>query len=252
MATTPSHRLKLNRAEEHLQDLKALLGPEVGERKTYPTTEAFETDDQGDSGWVYRIATGYAIPERAFVIAGEFMFNARSALDHLLCALIPAEDKRKAQFPIFTNDPFAVDASGKPLHRSAAGLWGRHTDGVPQAALAVLQRLQPYTVAANHRKSPEHHVLAILHELQNADKHCQLALIPNGLHRCQHGFTPVMQDGAPVHVSDTKVKVEVEGTLTVAIGKTTKALRELPTVFDMILDSIANDVLPPLEPLLPR
>jgi len=259
MAATPSHRLKLDRAEEHLLNLKGLLGPEVGERKTYPTTEAFETY-QGGSGWCYRIATGYEVPERALILAGEFMFNIRSALDHLLCALIPAEDKRNAQFPIFTKDPLAKDASGKPLHRNAAGLWRRHTEGVPQAALAVLHRLQPYARAAQHRKAPEDQVLAILNVLQNADKHCQLMLIPDGLRRGQlivdgeldRGFTAVMKNGTPVYLSDTKVHVEIEGTLAVAVGKRTDRLYPLPASFDSTLEFVTDDVLPPLEKLLPR
>jgi len=259
MTATPSHRLKLARAEEHLLDLKGLLGPEVGERKTYPTTEVFETYE-GKSGWCYRITTGYQVPERALILAGEFMFNARSALDHLLCALVPAEDKRKAQFPIFTKDPLAVDASGKPLHRNAAGLWRRHTDGVPQAALAVLHQLQPCARAAHHRKAAEDHVFAILNILQNADKHCQLMMIPDGLRRCQlivngeidRGFTAVMKNGAPIYRSKTKMQVEIEGTLAVAVGKRMDRLYPLPAIFDGILKFITDEALPPLEKLLPR
>lgn len=258
MASTPSYRLKLYRAEEHLRDLKAVLGPDLGQRKTYPTTEAFESDEDG-SRWCYRITTGYEVAERAPILAGDFMFNVRSALDHLVCALIPGEDKGNAQFPIFVEDPFATDSRGKPLNGHAPGLWKRYTKGVPKPARAVLKRLQPYWRAVEHGKPAEHQVLAILHSLQNADKHCQPVLIPDGLRQCEvivngqvdECITPVVKNGTPVYISETKVQVEVEGALTVSIGKGMDGLYPFPGGFEMMLDFIANEVLPPLEKLLP-
>jgi hypothetical protein len=122
--------------------------------------------------------------------------------------------------------------------------------------------LQPFEKARQAGKPPEdaiHHALAVLKTLQNADKHRQLIFSKPTLKRARifldgiemAGAAPSLKDGAVVAVMDHKVDVQVDGVVAIPFGIGNNLGYEFPLVFNMILDSVANDVLPALEPLLP-
>lgn len=60
-----------------------------------------------------------------------------------------------------------------------------------------------------------------------------------------------MEDGTVIHMSSTKVKVQVEGARSASVGERLPKTYALPTAFDGWMEFVARDVLPSLEPLLP-
>lgn len=252
---TSSWRLKLARAEEHLRNLADEIGIPIG-RNPCPVHESLNADGE----YEYAIEVPGAVSQRVPIMVGELLFNIRSALDHLTCALIPTKDKGRAQFPIFDVNPLEVDEStGKYAHPWARGAWNLQTKGVPCPARAVMAMLQPFYQAREARKPAEHNSLSILRRLQDADKHRELlyaspTLFETTLHVNNEqlvGIVPGLKDGAKVFAFPHQVDVQVEGVVRVPIGIGDNFGYAYPLVFDTILDNIANNVLPGLEPFLP-
>lgn len=257
MAPTPSHRLKLHRAEEHLIDLKGVAA-DASARRPYPVVETFEPDRQE---WVYYLSLAEAEPPEMFpIVLGDFLFNVRSALDHLIVAIAPDRDsKRQVEFPIFTADPLRVhEHTGADLHPEEAALWRRRTRGLPADCIAELRALQPYETARHFNASAQDQALAVLSMLQNADKHRNLVGVFTGLTRAQietDGWwtcviEPGFKDGAEMYAAPTQVDVKVEGAAQIGVGRPDE-IRDFDQLCETILDCIAMDVLPRLEPFLP-
>jgi hypothetical protein len=254
----PSWRLKVLRAQGHLTELEGLLAADT-QRRPHPVSETLEPDNQlGEGPWWYRVALDFTPDEMVPVVAGDFLFDLRSAIDHIAVALAPEDRKHKAAFPIFTSDPLATDPAGNDLKPKAARAWRRMTQGMALDVVAALTWLQPHASALRHSGKPADHYLAILQALQNADKHRELVVLTTGVAKSEvriEGVTnwivPVLPDGAPLFDSPHKVNVELEGTLSIAFGIRSKGPREFPRIFHTILDAIAFEVLPTLEPLAP-
>jgi hypothetical protein len=256
MTPTPSHRLKLHRAEKHLSDLKAVVA-DAGRRREYPVREAFDTDSQE---WVYTLDLAAAHPPELFpIVLGDFLFNVRSALDHLVVAIAPDRDsKRQVEFPIFTADPLKIhEHTGAYLHPEEAGKWNKRTTGLPADCIAELRALQPYKTARHFKRRPADQALALLSVLQNADKHRYLVGVVTGLRQIQieaegdcYGLTGGLKDGAEIHTAPAKVDVKVEGAAQVSVGWRDE-VRDFDRLCETILDFTALEVLPRLEPFLP-
>lgn len=252
---TESWRLKLYRAEEHFSDLKGLIGLPVG-RQDYPLTEV----PQPNGEYGYALALPAQLDETVPIIVGDLLFNIRSALDHLACALIPSDDKGRAQFPIFTSDPNETDPhTGRWIRPSSKHAWDRQTFGIPSEPLAIIESLQPYKVTRKPGEHIEHYTLAVLSALQNADKHQSLLFSTPAVTKArvfvdgieEGGIVPGVKDGAIPVVTDHQVQVKLNGIVTVPFGIRVDVGYEYPLVFDMILDTVAQQILPQLEPLLP-
>lgn len=247
--------LKLARAEQHLANLGTEIGIPKG-RNPCPVGERLNVDGE----YEYHLQVPGKVTDIVPIVVGELLFNVRSALDHMVCAMIPGDDKGRAQFPIFDTDPNELDpATGKYADPNAHALWKRHTRGVPDPAKTVLAQLQPHEAARQTGKPPQHHTLSILSRLQNADKHRQLLftepclfqtmVYPNGVQ--PFGYTPGLKNGAVIYEHPTKVDVKAEGEVRIPLGIGDGFGYQYPLVFDMILDTVANEVLPGLNPFLP-
>jgi hypothetical protein len=208
----------------------------------------------------YALALPAQVPENAPILAGELLFNVRSALDQLTCALIPGDDKGKAQFPVFTEDPDEIDqTTGGPAHPNARSLWGSYTKGVLEPAKAVMRHMQPFEHAQGTGRAPQRHPLAVLHELQNADKRFQLTFDRPALKRAvikidgevADCVVPGLYDGTVIAVTQEKANVEAQGEFVVPFGVTNGVAYEYPIMFDQILGFVVREVLPALEPHLP-
>ena len=255
---TPSHRLKLNRADEHMSDIEALTKP-IRERREYPVIETMQPKRNAPE-WEYRLdLSGIQLPERLPILVGDYLFNVRSALDHLIVAIAPRKYRRKISFPVFTTDPFARDeASRDYLDAEAAARWLSLTGGLPDDCIAALKVLQPYKAAALHGQVAEHHALALLSAFQNADKHRELVDAVVGLHRVELHMgadeiiyaVPVFQDGTIVATGSQKMDVKVKGTALIGLQR-----GEEIWSFDMLIRRltafVADELLPRLEPFLP-
>ncbi len=256
--STPSHRLKLYRADEHLAEINALTKP-LRERREYPVIETMKPYKKGPL-WDYVLDLDQVQPpERLPILMGDYMFNVRSALDHLAVALAPRKYRRKVSFPINQTDPLARDqASGDYLDAEAARRWLALSEWLPDDCIAALKVLQPYEAAALHGYPAERHALVLLGGFQNADKHRELIPTVTGLMQVEvevNGETihavPGFRNGTRV-VSDApeQVDVKVKGVATVGIQRSDETW-SFDTLVDRLTRFLADELLPRLEPLLP-
>jgi hypothetical protein len=150
-----SVHLKLNRAEEHLKAvIEILSGFAEGQCNIIP-----EEDKKSHMG-ILRVQLPKP-PLRLSIIIGDFLFNARSALDHLVMQLVLLQPHTapgvRNMFPICsTPDSFAAALKGRRLH------------GIPDKARTLIESLQPY--------SSGNESLGTLADLHDIDKHRMLNL----------------------------------------------------------------------------
>lgn len=255
--STPSHRLKLDRAYEHLIEIEALTEP-LRERREYPVIETMKPYQKGPL-WDYTLdLSAVQPPERLPILMGDYMFNVRSALDHLAVALGPRKHRRKLSFPVQTNDPLArKEGGGDYLDADAARRWLALCNCLPDDCIAPFTVLQPYQAAALHDHRAAHHALALLSSFQNADKHRELIPAVVGLELVEVEFDGIGECPLPGFKNGTKIvanapakmEVKVKGIARVGIQRGDETWS-----FDMLAeklgDFIVNELLPRLEPLL--
>jgi hypothetical protein len=150
-------RLKLDRAEHHIESLRAEI---QAFRQRKPRPFGFKTEERlGKDGSVeyvfYAIVREYPPSEWALII-GDAVQNIRSALEHLAYELsTPAGRRRGTAFPIF-DDERGFKARGE-----------RKIGTIEGDERTLIERVQPY----NATKVPSNDPLAILRRLSNLDKH---------------------------------------------------------------------------------
>lgn len=101
------------------------------------------------------------LPDDLALLAGEVVYNLRSALDHAVYRLI-SKNRGQSQFPIFT-DVCEFQVKGRPMIK-----------GVPSAICALIEERQPYKRLAT---APALDPLAVLNSFSNRDKHRELATV---------------------------------------------------------------------------
>lgn len=250
--------LKFDRAEYHLAQLKDLL-PVNAPREPHPVVERFDPNENGGT-WFYNLALEFQVTENILPIIGDFLFNVRSGLDQLAAACVIPADKHLVQFPIFWEDPISLNsATGGHLNPKAWKSWKGRTApfGKVTGLLTAIEGLQPFQASRKEGKEPTHHVLAVLAVLQDTDKHQQVVVAPEALRKIAltvDGETiylvPGMHNGELLHFSKEQTDVQIVGSLHVGIGQRREVLREFPFFFDQMLNAVARDVLPALEPFL--
>jgi hypothetical protein len=215
------------------------------------------------------------VPLALSLIAGDFLHNARAALDNLAYALCEAHttgfDPEAPAFPIF-DDPATYRKSGAKYIINA--------DAQAQAITKGLQPYNPtpkafpeYPTVAVPSYSPDRHPLRVLYVLSNADKHRlpNLAIakvaghffnIPDmqprvGGHITVSPSTHPLEMGTHmgqfVHDIDPRqsgVQVQPEWIVGVAFRDDPARVWGAHTYMRGILDYIRDDVLPPLVPFL--
>jgi hypothetical protein len=154
-----SAKAKLNRALENLQLLDGqIFSTEKDTAHGIAVVHQRDTDEL-----VVTVATPHQLFVRIAILAGEVIHQARSALDHAVWALVPKPNLRTA-FPVFIAET-KVDAAARGLSR----YYDQHArpmiDGISPAAGAVIKGVQPF--GSEYRS----HLLYILNELWNKDKH---------------------------------------------------------------------------------
>ncbi len=158
-------RAKITRANEHL----AALTRAVEDFLARDPYDLIQRDDPRTGEHVICVRVRENPPSATLAaLVGDLAQNLRSALDYLSQRLVRANGQASShatEFPIF------LDASRYPSDAP------RKTRGMSTAAMAVLERLQPFNGA-----TPDRHPLWLLHELNNADKHRQLSVVGSALH----------------------------------------------------------------------
>ncbi len=150
-------RLKLARAEEHLDALEAEMG-----RYLDGDVYILVRDEKCDRT-VWHLWIKEEPPARFSILLGDCIHNLRSALDHIAWQLVlangaaPDED---TAFPIWDREPRDGVFAPKAIR------------GMSKDALTLIESVQPYQ--AGDRASE--HVLCFIRGLSNTDKHRTLNL----------------------------------------------------------------------------
>ena len=163
MPTLEAIDAKIERARSELRLLKADIAAFCEERARLIVREVCGDKER----WVYHGDTPEA-PMQWSVRAGEFAYNLRSALDHLVWQLVELNGKcpgRHNEFPIQGN--------------SNQGNFKRALNGVCPTAVAYIKSVQRYHIVERDYPSDSDIArkgLAMLNELCNMDKHRHLAI----------------------------------------------------------------------------
>ena len=165
-APEPGYRLKLRRAEQHLK-LIAAEGFAFAQHNFGP---AVPVEPQPEDEWtVLYFDSVTNLDPMWSTYMGDFLHNARCALDHLLCALIrrhtPGARTEHAQFPIYDSEAKWIDDIERPRKPDERRTMA---DGVSPDVLAELKTLQPYHLRGSAKKKAP---LVRLLLASNADKH---------------------------------------------------------------------------------
>jgi hypothetical protein len=147
---------KIERAEVHLS---AFIREAAQYLATARPTIIRKTNVERTTHWLVLYTEDPFPPIELSVLIGDFLYNLRSALDHLVCGLVltssPMSDCAKTEFPVFRRE------ADYPK-----GLKRKLLEGVPPEACRLIKKLQPF-----QRPTPEDDPLWILHSLCNRDKH---------------------------------------------------------------------------------
>lgn len=152
-------RSKIDWAEKH----RGAINAEVAQYFQNSAGLIVAEVDAGLYGGV-RGTYGPGIPESVPLMIGDCLQNLRSALDYLvweLCLAANAEPGKDNAFPVCKS----AEAFKDSLKR-------KRLKGVPQDAIAAIERLQPYHSGA----ACELHRLAVLDDLTNINKHRRILL----------------------------------------------------------------------------
>jgi hypothetical protein len=153
-------RAKIDRANHNIRELSRLCTAFLS-----PDSYKFVTDiEDGGKEHVYRVIGPPDPPLEFAVRTGEILNHLRSALDHLIWALVLRRHKTadfRVQYPICL-----VPADYKSAVNNGI------IKGVSKSAQTIIERTQPY-----HASVPKRDPLAILHDLNNIDKHKLLLVV---------------------------------------------------------------------------
>ncbi len=153
----PGYVQKLRRAEQHFEELRALLDDFVHQNPC-PVEEKFDPHSKQRRWWV----SGDP-PDPNIIwspLFGEFFYNARSALDQVIWATV-ARFKPKGNPPSRLIYPIFKDALEFAFHMREP------LKSLPSDVLTIIERSQPY----NGIVGPDRDSLALLNQLGNIDKH---------------------------------------------------------------------------------
>ena len=152
-----SWRLKLARAEHHMKELELEVARYVG-RHPYKATRLDDGDPKAQYGrWILTITE--KPPDQIAIVLGDVLTNIRASLDHIATALAPGEDR---------NFPLVADPQPE------GGIkFTKAVKGMPSAAIAIIEELQPYNFISARAAdgSPQVSAMRELTRLVNADKH---------------------------------------------------------------------------------
>jgi hypothetical protein len=254
---TPSWRLKIARAEHLRDEVEGLIDSYAAGQHYRAVCPRSPRMDR--TRWHFVLEVTQPPDEEIAVIVGEYLYDLRSALDHIAVSVAPKRRKSLASFPIFTAPPTKPDE---------IRAWEKATKGMPAKAVEIEQQ-QPYNLATRAPSAKPYSVdsLYSLSALQNADKHRSLAVVALGI------SDPTVQlswgtDGVrimiPTYVGAGKqlvsserignrvpyddLQVDVQGRPHVTVTLPGHDEFQLTTLLDGCLQRVRDRVVPALEP----
>jgi hypothetical protein len=256
MASEPSWRLKIARAEHHFEDLRVVV---ERYRQGHHYRAVCPNPPRRPTHWRFVLEITKPPDPQIAIVLGDFLFNVRSALDHIAVACAPPDRKRQAGFPLYEQQP-----QGEEQRKFES-----MTRRMASEAVAVIEYEQPYNLPNRTSSGGPESVEAFfaLNALQDADKHRSLALLVAGISypevRVSWGdeglaiLTPryvapgeelVKYEELGNRIPYGQVNVEVRGVPQVAVNISRRADYELLDVAGGILGRVRDRVIPSLEP----
>jgi hypothetical protein len=255
----PSYLLKLDRARAHLSELE-------DELRKYTESTPYLVRESNESGHVVRRIVFTSQPDlRAGPIAGDVVYNVRSALDHLAAELNPPSVRRDVMFPIFWEGVWADSGADESAQLARdRSRWATSTRHMQPEAVEILMALQPPMESDTPGDSVNN--LVALNRLSNQDRHSRLPLVSVGLRiaRCTYRDVVggdqrtlidtrdfVLDDGGKLNVPEHALDVGVEGVPEVSIRVGEPSLDvAVPGFFDRLLHYVSTGIIDPLTPFL--
>jgi hypothetical protein len=253
----PSYLRKIARAEKHLNDLKPIIASYV-ESQPY----VLERDDNSSP---YRIHMTSGVPRDIPLISGDFIYNIRSALDHLAAALNPPSRRRSVYFPIFWSGVWDEPVEGEETKKTEdRQKWLTSTREMAPRAVEIIKRQQPDYSA--HNSDKEVHFLHGVNLLSNYDKHFELPAILAGVGEptiswigdgMRQSFTDsrdwgIVKEGTPVSaipLDATDVQIDAKVHIVIRVTQP-KGEVSIPGYFDRVLEMVRDRIAVPLSPYL--
>lgn len=224
MAAKRSYDLKLDRAEHHLIEIEEIVATY---RATRPYTVAkLREGKRQTTVWRFRYTS--QPPEELALISADFIYNVRSALDHLAATLVPSNDRD--MFPIFFQGVWEPEIDGENAERrKMRQRWQSLTRNMDAAAVALLKQAQPPDKGRDEGESL--HSLTVLNRLSNKDRHTKLPVhagkligaeityrAPDGTWmRGALGEMEALEDGARLPIPHNATDVKPYGTVSVGL-----------------------------------
>ncbi len=229
-AVVPSYLAKVHRAEKHLVDLEEEI-QRYSRTKPYTVREALEGNKK--PRMVRRLQfTG--LPENTDIpiIAADAIYNLRSALDHLMSALVASKDRNSAMFPIYFQGVWEVSLPGENQQRvKERARWASDVKTIHPDAVAFLKSCQPLDDRGDGETA---NLLRFVNRLSNRDRHEKLPVVMTGLEKMVVRFKwpdgspqtglgiharhdSMFEDGAEIRFPASAMDMEIEGSPVIAI-----------------------------------
>lgn len=241
--------LKFDRAQNHREEAEAMVAA-----ATYEQEIRIEKTESDIGKWLYTVHHDASIDRSFPAVVGDFLFNLRSALDHIAAAnrLRPT---LKSPFPLFHDPIGGPTLPGEPpRYRAYRRVWAQIGANTPPAVFAAMTAAQPYN--APNGLVPADTALAVLNELQNRDKHANLAVVTSGIKDIQcwvetpdgqrairdPGLPPGMfPNGANIFSLEHDIEIRARGRVALAIAAgPTAGYRPLPESFGDMVGDVAT------------
>jgi hypothetical protein len=151
-----SAKLRIGRAQEHLEDLEAKIDSFLAEK---PYARVVDPDPDGIHE-IYKIRLTKPLPFRWRILATEIIEHLRSSLDHAVWASAYLNTGSLTELNVFpfSSDPIKFENRMKGLCKE-----------VPSAVQALVRAFKPYPGGNND--------LCILNEMSGASKHVLVAFV---------------------------------------------------------------------------
>jgi len=203
--------------------------------------------------WIYTVHHDAVVDPAFPAVLGDFLFNLRSALDHIAAAnrLKPTA---KSPFPLF-HDPIGQAAvPGEPAkYKSYRNAWAQIRANTNPAVFRAMDAAQPFNAPAG--VAPTTTALAVLNDLQNRDKHASLTVVTSGIKdiKCwvvtPYGNHPIRDpklppgmfpNGADIFHDKRDLDIRARGSvaLSISAGPNSKYF-PLPVSFEDVADEVA-------------
>lgn len=227
----PSYDLKMERAEKHLVDVERIVADWV---KSNPTTISSGIEGKKKKRLVHRAHVTEPPNDEIAPVLGDFIFNVRSALDHLAYCLSKGSNRNGVYFPIYWQGVWEPAAPGENVERAKdRNRWKSYVSTMQPEAVAIIERQQPHEGGFEDGI----HALKALNQLRNTDAHKKLVVSAGAVKNPTIAWTvagddenvlvsplvvdgrsvSLMQHGAPIEFPDDAVEMYFRGTPSILV-----------------------------------